>query len=77
MPLTSNDRSDSDCRVLSCNGETNCYTPSSYLLLTANHFRDTFCVITSNFVETSQTVAEISHFSCFFKLYKNPLDDRA
>jgi len=46
--------------------------------LTASHFRDTFCVITLNFVEIGGTVTEISHFSCFFQVkYKNSLDDRA
>jgi len=29
---------------------------------TANHFRDTFCITTLNFVEIGGTVAEVSHF---------------
>jgi len=42
--------------------------PSSWNLkmkfLTANHFKDMFCIITLNFVEISRTAAEISHFLC-------------
>ena len=44
--------------------------------LTANDFRDTFYIITLNFVEISGTVAEISHFSCFIQVKrKSSLDD--
>ena len=35
--------------------------------LTANHFRDTFCVIALNFVDIGRTVAEIAHLFAFFK----------
>ena len=42
--------------------------------LTAKHFRDTFCVITLNFVEVDRTVAKISHF-CVFR--KNLLNDQS
>ena len=33
--------------------------------LTANHVRDTFCVILLNFVKIAQTVADMLHCSCF------------
>jgi len=34
--------------------------------LTANHFRDTFCIVKSDFVEVGRTVAEMSHFFRIF-----------
>jgi len=47
-------------------------------LLTANHFRDTFCIVKSDFVEVGRTVAEMSHFFAFLVKCKNLLlDDRA
>jgi len=41
--------------------------------LTAMHFRDTFCVISFNFVE----IGETSHFLVFRVKCKNSLDDHA
>jgi len=41
--------------------------------LTANHFKDMFCIITLNFVEISRTAAEISHF-CVQLKRKNSLE---
>jgi len=57
--------------------DDSCLPSLNFEILTANHFRDTFCIISLNFVDIGQTVAQISHFCIFQVKCKNSLDDRA